>query len=190
MFYDFDADLAGECEGRGWRAYYDRDWPYMAALMAQRFGALYHLPPAAAKEAAANSIEAARVFVPVDHDMDAVRTILARYYAIAKQHSGLGFDPATAAALEAEYWDVHRRLVGQHDKSEFVDVLVQLHSHIFGITPAQARESAELRVAANNTVDAITQKISADPEADWLKLEDLLRRCYRAIRNYTSAQAP
>jgi hypothetical protein len=59
--------------------------------------------------------------------------------------------------------------------------MTQLHSAIFGITPEQARESAELRVLANNTVDLITSKTSVDPEADWEKLEDYLRQCYRSI---------
>ena len=44
------------------------------------------------------------------------------------------------------------------------------------------RESAEWRVRANNTVDLITSGQSKDPEADWAKLEDELRQCYRSIR--------
>jgi hypothetical protein len=44
------------------------------------------------------------------------------------------------------------------------------------------RQSAEWRVRANNTVDKITGGTSADPEADWAKLEDELRHCYRSIQ--------
>jgi hypothetical protein len=44
------------------------------------------------------------------------------------------------------------------------------------------RESAELRVLANNTVNLITGKTSTDPEADWAKLESYLRDCYRSIQ--------
>lgn len=60
--------------------------------------------------------------------------------------------------------------------------MVALHSAIFGITSEQARESAELRVAANTTVDRITSKISTDVDADWAALEEQLRQCYRSIQ--------
>lgn len=67
--------------------------------------------------------------------------------------------------------------------------MVELHSAIFGITAEQARESAELRVLANNTVDLITSKTSTNPEADWAKLEDYLRQCYRSLQRAIK-QAP
>jgi hypothetical protein len=70
----------------------------------------------------------------------------------------------------------------QADKTEFIETMTDLHSAIFGISREQARESAELRVLANNTVDLITSKTSTDPESDWAKLEDYLRQCYQSIR--------
>ncbi len=71
--------------------------------------------------------------------------------------------------------------------------MIALHSAAFGIAPQQARDSAELRVQANNIVDGITSKHSTDPQADWAKLEELLRQCYRSIQRQlnqsTSAEA-
>jgi hypothetical protein len=122
--------------------------------------------------------------VPIDHDEQKVLKYYERFYRIARQYSGLQFDPATVAKLELEYNDVHRRLAMEKNpnKTEFVETMVQLHSAIFDISPEQARPSAVLRVEANNTVDKITGKTSSDIEGDWAKLENYLRLCYRSIQ--------
>jgi len=109
-------------------------------------------------------------------------------FLIARRYSGLRFDPTQVAALEFRYNEVHRRLVGQDDKTEFVEAMVALHSAIFGLVPEQAHPSAEWRVQANNTVDLITLGKSTDVEGDWQKLEELLRRCYRSIREALTQQ--
>jgi hypothetical protein len=60
--------------------------------------------------------------------------------------------------------------------------MIDLHCAIFGLTPQQARESAELRVKASDTVDLITSKTSTNVAADWAKLEQYLRQCYASIQ--------
>src|SRR3569833_493189 len=60
--------------------------------------------------------------------------------------------------------------------------MTRLHSAVFGVTLEQARESAELRVLANNTVDLITSGTSTNVEADWQKIEEYLRACYRSVQ--------
>ena len=77
---------------------------------------------------------------------------------------------------------MHRRLSGNPEKEEFLQTLVALHSAIFGLTPEEARESAEWRLLAANTVDLITNKNSTDVARDWIKLEEYLRHCYRSIQ--------
>jgi len=57
-----------------------------------------------------------------------------------------------------------------------------LHSATFGLPPEQVRESAEWRLQAANTVDLITSGNSTDVTADWAKIEECLRRCYRSIQ--------
>ncbi len=92
------------------------------------------------------------------------------------------FDPSHVAALELQYFDVHRRLAGNPEKEEFLQTLIDLHSAIFGLSPEQAKESAEWRLLAATTVDLITSHTSTDVEGDWSKLEEYLRRCYRSIQ--------
>jgi len=56
-----------------------------------------------------------------------------------------------------------------------------LHSVLFGLTPQQARESAQWRLLAADTVDLITSRTSTDVEGDWSKLEGYLQKAYSSI---------
>jgi hypothetical protein len=132
--------------------------------------------------AAYYTARASAAWVPADHDPQKVLDYLKKFYTIARRYSGLEFDPAQVAELETRYWDVHRRLSGLPDKTEFIQTMTDLHSAVFGISLEQARESAELRVLANNTVDLITSQTSTDPETDWHRLEEYLQGCYRSIQ--------
>jgi hypothetical protein len=186
--FQFDPDRVAHLEAAGWRAYYEHAWPRFLWLIARLSHEQFGIPLLASIQAAYYITRAAAAWVAVDHDVAAVRRLHERYYQIARRYSGLSFDPARAAVLEEQYWDVHRRLSGKPDKTEFINTMIDLHALLFEITPEQARESAELRVQANNTVDLITSNTSTNPEADWAKLEDLLRQCYRSIQKARAAR--
>lgn len=179
----FDPARVAHAEAMGWRAYYDRDWLRLLGLIITLCQEQFHIPFPRSLEAAYYVVRASAAWVPVDHDVQKVQGFYQRFYRLAQRYSGLNFDPARAAVLETQYNDVHRRLVGHPDKTEFIETMVDLHSVIFGITREQARESAELRVQANNTVDRITGKASTDIEGDWWRIEDYLYRCYRSIEH-------
>lgn len=59
--------------------------------------------------------------------------------------------------------------------------MIELHSALFGLTAEQARESAEWRLLAANTVDLITSGTSTDIEGDWQRLETYLQKAYSSI---------
>jgi hypothetical protein len=93
--------------------------------------------------AAYHATRAAIAWAPLDHDLRAVEAAYTRFYRLARHYAGRCFDPQQVAALELEYNVVHRQLVGCSDKSAFVDTMTRLHSALFGLSPEQARESAE-----------------------------------------------
>ncbi len=181
--FRFNPDRVAHFEAAGWRAYYDRHWLKLLRLIVSLCQEQFRIPFPVSLRAAYFVTRASIAWVPVDHDETIVREFYEKFYRIAQRYSGLTFDPAKAGALELQYNDIHRRLSGQPDKTEFIAAMIELHSTLFGLTPEQARPSAELRVLANNTVDLITSKTSHDPEADWAKLEDYLRQCYRSIES-------
>jgi hypothetical protein len=187
--FQFNPDRVAYFEATGWRAYYDRKWLTLLRLIVSLCQEQFHIPFPRSLQAAYYVTRASAAWAPVDHDTRKVQAYYEKFYRMARRYSGLRFDPARVAALELRYNDDHRRLVGQPDKTAFIETMAQLHSATFGITPEQARESAELRVRANNTVDRITGKTSADVEGDWRTLQDDLRGCYRSIQRALHAPA-
>ncbi|HBY95530.1 MAG: hypothetical protein M5U01_04735 [Ardenticatenaceae bacterium] len=180
--FQFDPDRVAYFEAAGWRAYYDHRWVRLLRLLVALCQEQFRIPFPVSLLAASYVTRASIAWVPVEHETQVVQAFYEKFYRLARRHSGLDFDPGQVAALEVRYNDVHRRLAGRPDKTELIQALTELHSTIFGLSPAQARESAEWRVLANNTVDLITGKTSTDVEGDWTRLEEYLQRCYRSIR--------
>jgi hypothetical protein len=178
---EIHADRIAELEAGGWRAYYDRDWPRVVGLMVALNQEQFHIPFPLSVVAAVHVARASIAWAPVDHDEAEVVRHLRRFYRMAARWSDTSYEPIRAADLEIGYWIEHRRLLGVSDKGSFVDAMAALHAHLFNAPPERMRESADWRVRANNTVDLITGGQSNDPEADWAKLEDELRHCYRSI---------
>ena len=185
--FQLHPERIAELEAGGWRAYYDRNWPRVIKLMVQLNQEQFHIPFPLSVVAALHVARASAAWAPAVHDTQAVERHLARFYRMARRWSGLSFAPSRAAALELDYWFQHRRLVGNPDKTAFVEALAALHGELFGLPPEQVRESAEWRVEASNMVDTITDGTSADPEQDWQRLEEQLCSCYRSLQRALAA---
>ena len=180
--FHFDPERIAYYEANGWRAYYERKWLRVLRLIVGLCQQQFQIPFPMSLLAAYYTTRASAAWVPVDHDEQKVLVYLERFYRVAQRYSGLHFDPVRVAQLELQYFEVHRRLVGSGDKSEFVQTMAELHSAIFGLPVEQVYESAEWRVRAADTVDLITGKRSQDVEGDWAKLEEYLRRCYHLLQ--------
>lgn len=179
--FRFDPDRVATFEAAGWRAYYDRRWIKLLRLTWGLCREQFGIPFPQSILAAYHVTRGALAWAPVDHDDAQVLAFYRRFYRIARRYSGLTFDPDRVAELEMRYWDDHRRLVGVDDKREFLATLIALHAALFGLSPEEARPSAEYRLRAATTVDRITGGRSTDIAADWAAIEADLRRCYRSI---------
>jgi hypothetical protein len=178
----FNPDRVAYFEAAGWRAYYEHTWLKMLRLIVGLCQEQFRIPFPMSLRAGYYTTRASAAWVPADHDEQKILAYLEKFYRIARHYSGLKYEPSRVAVLELQYFDVHRRLSGKTEKDEFLQTLVDLHSAIFGLSAEQARESAEWRLLAANTVDLITSKTSTDVEGDWERLEEYLRRCYRSIQ--------
>ncbi len=176
-------------EAAGWKAYYDHKWLQMLRLMVLLCQEQFHIPFPISLRAAYYTTRASLAWAPVEHDERKVLRYLEKFYAVARRYSGLPYDVKRVATLELQYFEVHRRLSGTPEKEEFLQTLIALHSAIFGLTAEQARESAEWRLLAANTVDLITSGTSTDIESDWRKLEAYLRKAYSSIVEEAQKQA-
>jgi hypothetical protein len=168
-------------EAAGWKAYYDHQWLKMLRLIVLLCQEEFHIPFPMSLAAAYYTTRASIAWAPIEHDERKVLRYLEKFYGVARRYSGLRYNVKQVAALELQYFEVHRRLSGNPEKEEFLQTLIALHSALFGLTPEQARESAEWRLLAANTVDLITSRTSTDVEDDWSKLEAYLRKAYSSI---------
>src|SRR5947209_6187108 len=107
-------------EANGWRAYYERQWLKLLRLIVGLCQEQFHIPFPASLLAAYYTTRASVAWAPVEHDVRKVQAYLHKFYSVARRYSGLQFDVERVAALELQYFDVHRRLsiAGQEDKSE------------------------------------------------------------------------
>ncbi len=187
---DFDPDRIAYLEKAGWEAYYDRNWPRVFGLMVQMNREQFRMAFPAAVAAAVNIVRASIAFAPVDNDVPAAAAHLQRFYDKARRSRGLQTDAQTLAALEMDYWVVHRRLALERkqapnhtgDIEPMVASLARLHAALFDAPPEAIRRSAELRAEAARMVDRITGGYSTDVVGDWRQVELSLREAYHSLR--------
>ena len=184
----FDADQIARYEAGGWRAYYDREWPKLLSMTVTLCQEQFQIPFPRSLLAAYHIVRASVAWVPADHDLEAVRHHLVRFYAIATRYSALKFNPHRVTEAELRYWDANRRLSGHRDDPELVETMAALHSAIFGLSEDEARESAEWRAKSLITLDTITGGRSRDVDGDWRQVEEELRRAYLSIGEHLHAQ--
>ncbi|HEV3464690.1 MAG TPA: hypothetical protein VG846_11995, partial [Actinomycetota bacterium] len=106
----FDPNEVARLETAMWRSYYDRRrLPLFGQLVALLQGQ-FHLQPLRAVTLAGLAARAAAVFQVGSTSEDYRRALpyLERYYAAIRAVSEVPFDARRAAALELEWWIVHR----------------------------------------------------------------------------------
>jgi hypothetical protein len=187
--FRFDADRVAYYEKAGWEAYYDRRWLRVLTLMVQLNRVQFAMSWLGAIAAALDVVRATKAFAPIDNDLAKTQRHLTDFYAKARRSVPIHADAATLAALELDYWVVHRQLAIQRqqhpDEGEIepmVAALEKLHQALFAGAPAAMRTSAEWRARAAVAVDRITGKRSTDVAADWREVEADLQRAYRAVQ--------
>jgi hypothetical protein len=185
-----DPERVAYFESAGWRAYYDRNWPRVFRLMVQLNQEEFRMSLPTALAASVDIVRASIAFAPIDNDVPAATAHLRRFYDKARRARGLQADAQTLAALEMDYWVVHRRLAQERkqasnhdgDIEPMVASLTRLHAALFAASPAAIRRSAELRAQAAVTVDRITGGYSTDVAADWRQVEAHLLEAYRVLQ--------
>lgn len=184
----FDPDRIAYYEKAGWEAYYNRQWGRVLALMVGLNREQFHMPWWVAVAAALDTVRAAKAFAPIDNDIPTATRHLVNYYAKARRYAGITAGAEDLAALEMDYWVVHRQLAvrrqqnhADSDIEPMVQSFARLHAGLFDATVGAMRPSAEARALAAVAVDRITGKYSTDVAADWREVERYLAAAYRSL---------
>jgi hypothetical protein len=145
------------------------------------------LPPLAALRAVRHGAKAAVAFAPARNDPETARLELRRFYAIARQATGLPFDPAAAGDAELEYWVVHRQIVGHTDRARLVEVLARIPAAIYAVPVELLMPSATERERAVDLVDRITGGRQASTDDAWQEIAATLGRSHRLLQEAVRA---
>ncbi len=185
----FDPDKVAYFEKAGWEAYYDRNWLRAFWLMVQLNREEFAMPLPLALAAALDVVRASIAFAPLDNDVPKAQHFITRYYEKAARRVKFQADAKTVAALEMDYWLVHRRLALARIKNPadsnldpLIESIANLHAALFAAPAPATRTSAEERARAAEAVDRITGKRSTDVAADWRLVEEHLQQAYRAVQ--------
>ena len=186
----FNPESVAYYEKAGWEAYYERKWFTCFRLLVQLNREQFRMAPFMALAAALDTVRASVAFAPVDNDVPKATYFIERFFAKARQSLSIQADAKTLAALEMEYWIVHRQLAvrrQQNHDDTYIEPMIQslanLHAALFDSTPALMRRSAELRALAAQTVDRITGRYSTDVAGDWRQVEAHLYEAYQAVNS-------
>jgi hypothetical protein len=133
-------------------AYYRREWLAFLrsaiALTRHTFG----LPWPSTLLGAWLVLRANQLWAPFpNNDPDGARRAMERFYRLVARRHRESFDPAEAAALEVEWWRVHRehqRGGSGEGEGPLIDALAALYSHVYGVPAGNVRIAAEQRALA------------------------------------------
>jgi hypothetical protein len=189
----FDPDEVARLETDMWRSYYDRRrLPLFGQLVALLRGQ-FRLSPARSLATAFLAARAAAVFqVGRDHaDYQRALPYLERYYAAILAVSDTPFDAARAARLELDWWIVHRETAEQaRGPGELERALAELAAELYQVPAERLGVHAERRAEAMTIRDRRAQEPGGVAEADWDRIQSLLRLAWRALATELRTATP
>ena len=142
----FDPRRLAYYEKENYVAYYRKDWLRLLrvsiGLVKESFGLSLWQAVYGAYLVARGEI----AFAPFpDNDIPKAEAYVQRFYQFIKDVHQEEFDVERAARLEVNWWSVHRKLFGNAENQELVEVLTNLYAEAYGVAPEQVRDAAHLR---------------------------------------------
>lgn len=177
----FDSGEVARLETSMWKAYYAHErWPLfrdLATLLRRQYGMSYWR----SWEAAYRGARAAVVFQAGHSREDYLRALpeLERFYGMIRQGSLEPFDVHRAAALEVQWWIVHRERA-QYNPNDLVQALAELQAAIYRKPTSLFLEHAKLRADAMLLRDARAEAGGVSAE-DWGRIGRMLDGSWGAL---------
>jgi len=171
----FDAAMVGKLDTDMWRSYYERRPVRLFEQMITLLRTQYGMRPLEAVTNAYRAAHAAFVFKDGRGRSDYEKALpdLEAYYRDIAALSTRKFDARRAAALELEWWIVHRE-----NPPELANALAALQAEIYGVPAAAFARHARLRAEAMDLRDG---KGAAITEADWQRIGEMLAASWNSL---------
>lgn len=171
----FDADKVARAETRMWQAYYTGNKTQLGLQLIAQLRSQHQLALFEAKEVGELLATSAMRFRSASGDYDSVcLPDLTRAYSLIKQDTGAHFDPDQVARAELAWW-VARRTPGQNSAEQVGEKIARLYGLLYDKDFQAFQKAGLLRAQAAELRD------SGGVDADWKRVEDLLRQSYREL---------
>ena len=170
----FDGHEVGRLETAMWRSYYGHQRVLLFTQLVDLLRSQYHLPFWRASVAAWHAAHAALVFQRGHNRGEYQRALpdLRAYYAIIRRSSDTPFSVDQVAALELEWWIIHRERAAHHP-GDLEASLAALQAAIFQRNESLFQPHARDRAAAMDLCDT-AQAAGGGSEQDWGRIARLL----------------
>jgi hypothetical protein len=143
---NFDPHKLAHYEKENYVAYYQKDWLKLLRVSIGLVKESFGLSLLQAMYAAYLVARAEIAFAPFpENDIPKAEAYMRRFYQFIKNIHREDFDVTRAAALEVNWWSVHRKLFGNAENRELVETLRNLYAEAYGVEPAKVEEAASLR---------------------------------------------
>ena len=157
----FDPRRVGGLECTAWVSYYRRQWPRFLTAAVGLTRHTFGLPWPQTLQGAWLVLRANQAWAPYPHnDPDSARRLMERFYALVKERHAETYDPGSAAALEVEWWRVHRarQREGTEDEHALEEALASLYGYVYGVPKDDVRPAARQRALAMDISDRWVQQ--------------------------------
>jgi hypothetical protein len=182
----FDPVQVGRLECDAWVAYYRRQWPRLLLLSVLLVHRAFRLDWPRTLHGAWLVARANQLWAPYpDNDPAGARRCMRRFYALLLLAHGAPADPATAAALEVDWWAAHRARqhaqTGPDDTDPLVTALARLYAYLYRAEEGAVRPAARLRAEAMDLSDRWIDE-GCDPDSPLITAQRAtLVRSYAAL---------
>jgi hypothetical protein len=171
----FDGREVARLETATWRSYYDHHPIYLFAQLTELLRRQYRFPFWRSVAGSYYAAHAAEVFQAGHERADYMRALpdLVKYYALIRRTGTEEFDVNRAAALELEWWIVHRERKS-HPPGDLERSLAELQAAIYSESPERLMGHAQARAEAMLLRDRRADEAGAPSAEDWNRINELL----------------
>jgi len=178
---EFDADEVARLETAMWRSYYEKERVQLFNQLSELLRTQYDMPLIRSNQVAYYAANAAFVFQKGKQRSDYEEALpdLVKFYQSLRNMSDIPFDVDRAARLELEWWIIHRERA-KHAPGDLEHALAELQAEIYRIPIERLQEHGRLRAEAM-TIRDTKADAGGVTEADWAKIDELLRQSWRSL---------
>lgn len=178
---EFDPDEVARLDTAMWRSYYSRERLQMYSELTELLEKQYKLRFWRRQLVAFYAAKAAFVFKDGKSRADYEKALpdLEKFYGEIRRVSTTDFDAKRAAALELEWWIVHRER-RKYQEGDLAQALAETAAEIYKMPAENFLEHGNLRAEAMKIRDTKAESGGVSEE-DWQKIDKLLHQSWRSL---------